>query len=176
MEAVDPSMPRSALRHVDIDYTMPLDGLASLIGRLAKRKLERTMEHTPVSLQDEQAIADGKADALETLRRLGKPSTFSCPDCHGALWQINGVRPVRYRCHTGHAFTERSLLETLSLLCDDAMWNSVRALQEQAFLMRSMAEHAGAGQGDSFAADIAALEQRIDALRKMVEGGRPAGG
>ena len=70
---------------------------------------------------------------------LGKPSTFVCPDCNGALWEVNGSRPQRYRCHTGHGFTLRSLQHAQSEATDTALWSAFRALQEKEMLLRSLA-------------------------------------
>jgi two-component system, chemotaxis family, protein-glutamate methylesterase/glutaminase len=60
--------------------------------------------------------------------------------CHGALWQVGGALPPRYRCHTGHGFSQRSLEQTLASARDEAIWNAFRAVQENAFLLKGMAE------------------------------------
>ena len=48
----------------------------------------------------------------EILDRLGERSTFTCPECAGTLWRMNDARMLRYRCHTGHAFTSEALSES----------------------------------------------------------------
>jgi two-component system chemotaxis response regulator CheB len=32
---------------------------------------------------------------------LSTPSRFICPECHGALWEIENGTILRYGCHTG---------------------------------------------------------------------------
>src|SRR5262249_3915581 len=39
--------------------------------------------------------------------RLGEPSMFACPECHGTLMRLRGDRPQRYRCRTGHSLYSR---------------------------------------------------------------------
>ena len=77
---------------------------------------------------------------MEHLSAIGIPSTYACPDCHGALWQLDGTRPCRVRCHTGHAFTERTLQDTLTEIGDQAAWNALRSLQERELLLCDMAQ------------------------------------
>lgn len=47
---------------------------------------------------------------LPSVGALGKQVPFNCPDCGGVLWEIAEGRFLRYRCHTGHAFTSAVLL------------------------------------------------------------------
>lgn len=49
---------------------------------------------------------------MEHLAEIAAPSPFVCPDCHGGLWEIADAQPRRFRCHTGHAFTIRTLQDT----------------------------------------------------------------
>ena len=41
--------------------------------------------------------------------RSGSLAPITCPECHGAMQEIRDGALVRYRCHTGHAFTLESL-------------------------------------------------------------------
>ena len=52
---------------------------------------------------------------------------------------MRDVHPRRFRCHTGHAFTLRTLQDTLATASEDALWNARRALQERLLLLREMA-------------------------------------
>ena len=70
----------------------------------------------------------------------GRPSKISCPDCSGVLWEINNSHPPRYRCHTGHAYTQRTLEHTQGTRTDEALWRALRALQEREALLGVMAE------------------------------------
>jgi two-component system chemotaxis response regulator CheB len=107
-----------------------------------------------------------EGDAMQHMEALGKPSNFVCPDCHGTLWEVLDSRPQRFRCHTGHAFTARTLQDCLATASDDALWNSLRSLQERQMLLEYMAEHGRAG-GDELSA--ARLEAAVGRLRHQAE-------
>ncbi|MDB5742193.1 MAG: CheB methylesterase [Polaromonas sp.] len=77
---------------------------------------------------------------METLRTIGTPSAFTCPDCGGVLFELNGKRLVRYRCHTGHAFSLRSLAYTQEEATDASLWASLRSLQEKVAILRRLAQ------------------------------------
>ena len=72
--------------------------------------------------------------------RLGEPSVFVCPECHGPLWEIEDGDMLRYRCHTGHAFTSEAMLEAQSAEADQILWSLLRAHQQRAEFARRMAE------------------------------------
>ena len=75
------------------------------------------------------------------------------PDCHGVLWKIEDSHPARYRCHTGHAFSIRTLEHTQAAASEEALWSSIRALKEREVTLRRLAENA-CTDGDSKEAEI----------------------
>ncbi|TGS36241.1 chemotaxis protein CheB, partial [Mesorhizobium sp. M1D.F.Ca.ET.184.01.1.1] len=72
--------------------------------------------------------------------RLGELSVFTCPECHGPLWEIEDGDMVRYRCHTGHAFTADAMMEAQALEADEILWSLLRSHQQRAEFTRRMAE------------------------------------
>ena len=56
---------------------------------------------------------------------LGKVSAYTCPDCHGVLVQIEEGKVVRFRCHTGHAFSFKSLLAEINEAIDKGLWDTL---------------------------------------------------
>src|SRR5262249_9666528 len=101
--AVVPYMPRSALHHADIDYCRRAAKLAPLLGRLV-REPAGPPHHVPEDIKLEVAIAAQELADMKVNDMLGKPSGFTCPDCHGALWEVEDGTMLRFRCHVGHAF------------------------------------------------------------------------
>ena len=104
----------------------------------------------PEEMQIESGVAAMDMDALET-PRAGAPSGYTCPDCHGALWEVQESELVRYRCRVGHAYSPDSLLASQSAGLEDALWIALRALEESASLAFRMAERAH-GRGHTLAA------------------------
>ncbi|MDH6165489.1 two-component system chemotaxis response regulator CheB [Variovorax boronicumulans] len=139
-DAYEPSMPRSALAVVEADHVVPLAELAAVLLRIAQAgDGERPPSSPPQSLRREHAVGVA-GGAMENLKQIATPSTFTCPDCGGVLFELDDKRPVRYRCHTGHAFSLRSLAATQEQVTDSALWSSLRALQEKEAILRRLAE------------------------------------
>ena len=88
--------------------------------------------------------ADGEKDA--GVFRLGEPSIYACPECHGVLLQMKDAVPPRFRCHTGHAYTLERLLSEMDEAIGETLWSAIRALDERAMLLRHAMEHLPEGQ------------------------------
>ena len=96
-------------------------------------------------------------NALELgVTKLGTPSLYTCPDCHGVLLQVHGDGPLRFRCHTGHAFTADALVAQAGESIEENLWNVVRAMDEHLLLLRQVADQLHA------AGNVAAAERLLD--------------
>ena len=80
--------------------------------------------------------AQQNAFDLGTLQ-MGQVSPLTCPECHGALVGIQEENRIRYRCHTGHAFSSNALLSLTSEKIESELWNVVRGLEEVVILLES---------------------------------------
>jgi two-component system, chemotaxis family, protein-glutamate methylesterase/glutaminase len=113
-----------------------------------------------IALED-KALTSGLLD-------LGTPSLYTCPECHGVLLQLPADPLVRFRCHTGHAYTLASLLAEISESMEQTLWNTVRMLEEQVLLLGQMAQ---SGEDPDLAASLAEkmqlAAQQIDLIRQM---------
>jgi two-component system chemotaxis response regulator CheB len=141
-------MPRSALRHVDVDHCVeiaqmvpPIIGVLRAFNESQPQALERQAMDDALKYEVRMAAPNQVGDPAELLQ-FGAASLFTCPDCHGALVQLRETGPLRFRCHTGHAFTADSLVASLSESAEEALWSTFRALQEKVMLLRHMAKHA----------------------------------
>jgi two-component system chemotaxis response regulator CheB len=143
-EAEFPSMPRSALAAVPIDHCLPLAGLADLLVRLAGEPDAPGTLQVHNDLVREAAMAAGGHTDPAILDGLGRPSYFSCPECHGILWELDDEAILRYRCHVGHAFTAETLHKGQVNEQERALWIALRTLEEQTALFTRMAGRAQA--------------------------------
>lgn len=66
---------------------------------------------------------------------------YTCPECHGVLSAIREGSRVRFRCHTGHAFSADSLLSTITENIEESLWSAIRSMQESIFLLNHMGDH-----------------------------------
>lgn len=171
-DALAPSMPLSALRHVRIDHTVPVAELAPLLLRLAASPADAPEGDlvVPEDIRIEVNIAKEDKASEAGVFQLGQPSNYACPECHGVLLQMKDDTPLRFRCHTGHAYTLESLLSEMDEMIEDSLWNAIRALEERAMLMRQAGTHARQSNENSDALFAAAEEtdRRADLVRSAV--------
>jgi two-component system chemotaxis response regulator CheB len=174
-DAMFPSMPMSALVHVRVDHAVPLAEIAPLLVRLTGAPVP-VEEPAPAGIQLETLEVEvdiaKERDPLDAgLRRIAKPSTFACPECHGVLLQLEEGGRIRFRCHTGHAFSAETLLAAIDESIEEAIWSAIRVLQEGSMLTEQLAEHVrsahDAGKGSALLARARDLRHQADAIRQL---------
>ena len=145
-EAPFPSMPLSVMQGIKVDYSLSLSEIGPLLYKLSQETAEEERRYpVPDDLEIEARIAEQEMESSEliaSVEKLGKISKLTCPDCHGALWEIRDEDILRYRCHVGHAYSAESLSEGQSQMLDVALWSAVRALEEQMMLAKRIVERA----------------------------------
>jgi two-component system chemotaxis response regulator CheB len=153
-DAMYPSMPRNALEHVRVDHCVPLAEIAPLLVHLTREVVEEKGRITvPEEIRIEVDIAK-EDNALEAgVMKLGEPSIYACPECHGVLLQVKNKADaqgrVRFRCHTGHAYSIESLLSDMQERTEESLWSAIRAIEEHVLLLRHMADHLGDGASET---------------------------
>lgn len=137
-----PSMPLSALHHVNIDHIAPASQIGMLLQELAmmpsKSAASMPDRHENVAKDElrELTMHEGERD------HPGDPSPYSCPECGGVLWELRDTELIRFRCRVGHAYTSETLTTEQALTVEHALWSALRALEEHAAVRRRMAERA----------------------------------
>ncbi|MDB5820729.1 MAG: protein-glutamate methylesterase (protein methylesterase)-like protein [Rhizobacter sp.] len=170
-EASAPSMPASALKYVAVDHCVPIAAMAGLLTALAQNPSPATLNVAPQTTAfEEQDVFLGKGDAMTSFEAIGRPSGFVCPDCSGSLSEITASQPRRYRCHTGHAFTIRTLENAQCETVDMALWTALRSLQENYALLERMA---AAARLDEDIETALRLANRAEAVGKTIASLRP---
>ncbi len=153
-EALYDSMPRSAAQAVGRVDQLPVAGLAELAAAWADElgdDRSRNGDGHP-QITKEVGMASMDPDAMHDLVRPGRPSGFGCPDCAGALFQLEEGNLVRYRCRVGHAWSADSLLARQTVDLEGALWVALRSLEEKAALNAKLGERAGSQGHDRTAA------------------------
>lgn len=172
-EASHPSMPQSALEYVEADYVGPVSALARRIAEevAIPRPLPGPLRPRREQ-QVETLVAMGGNGMQAGVMDLGKVSQYTCPECHGVLVQIEEGRLLRFRCHTGHAYSPKSLMVEVNEAIDTGIWDAIRVIEERILLLRQMADRASAaGKGDTATrlrarADLA--EEKCRPMRELV--------
>jgi two-component system, chemotaxis family, protein-glutamate methylesterase/glutaminase len=173
-EAEQPSMPSSALNNVEVDYCLPISEIPPLLVNLTEQAAEEDGPPASKQLEMETKIALGADSAELDVTQLGKISEFTCPDCHGSLIQLRNGKLERFRCHTGHSFSNGSLLAELTDSIEQALWNTIRAVEERIRLLKNLAQHASdLKQTELISAvgrELQENERRADLLRQIAMG------
>lgn len=142
-EAEYPGMPRSALRHVPIDHCVPLGEMAALLASIAASPApDEAAYPADERLEIEANIAEQQMNTkefLENVERIGQRTTYTCPQCNGAIWQIGEDDPLRFRCHVGHSFTADVFLAEQTQHVENALWSAVRVMEEKVTFWRQYA-------------------------------------
>jgi two-component system chemotaxis response regulator CheB len=171
LEAIAPSMPQSALRYVEADYVLPVGRIAPLLVRLVETPADAQAGGAPVpeEVNIEVNIAKEEKAKEAGVFHLGEASKYACPECHGVLLEVQDHVPVRFRCHTGHAFTLESLLSEMDESIEGSLWNAIRALEERVMLLRQAGEHLrdlDASNADELFERAGETQQRADLVRQ----------
>lgn len=167
-ECEAPSMPRSALAAAGADAVarameLPRAIYAAVHGAQVK---ERRKMADLRDLDRESRIAEQGLVTPQLLDAIGERSALTCPSCNGVLWRIRDGRPLRYRCHTGHAFSVLSLDDAQAQKAEDAIWAAIRAVHERMIFARERQEWARQVGNTE---DVAIEQARIDENQQLAD-------
>jgi two-component system chemotaxis response regulator CheB len=164
-EAEFDDMPRSVLSNVKVDYQVLVDDMGYVIGEVLSRP-EKDLMPIPEDVKIEAEITERMISSIDEMQKIGDHSNYTCPDCGGGLWAIKNETPARYRCHTGHVYTDAALVEKQSEALEESLWVSVRMLEERRNLLLNIA---GRENGEYNAQTGAAYQQRAEELAVHIE-------
>jgi two-component system chemotaxis response regulator CheB len=172
-DAEHPSMPQSALQHVAVDHTLPVAEMPALLTKIVQGAAN-PLPHagSTESMGIEIRIALEGNGLKEGVMHLGPISANTCPECHGVLVRMQEGSIVRYRCHTGHAYSLQTLLVDVNEKIDTTLWNALRVIEERILLLREMEQTARAMKENATAKQCAeqahATEQQVQRVRELV--------
>ena len=139
-----PSMPLNVMEYVKVDYS----NRASDMGLLLKKLTTERASKKPKISKEEMAflkmeVIISKQDNAFAMGIMneGELTPFTCPECHGVLVRLIEGKFIRFRCHTGHAYTASALLADLSKSVEETLWQSMRGLEETTLLLNQISEH-----------------------------------
>jgi len=167
-DASYPDMPRSVIANVGTDYCLPVAGMGALLSELLERELPES-QPVPQDIVIEAKIAQRVLSDLPSVQALGGQVPYNCPDCGGVLWQIAEGELVRYRCHTGHAFTSSALLAQQDVKVEETLWVALRMFEERQNLLVTMSKKEGSHSGSSITQRANDSQVHIDRIRGMLK-------
>jgi two-component system chemotaxis response regulator CheB len=166
-DAAHPDMPRSVIVNVGVDHSMPIAEMGALLSQLVRIRPGRR-KPPPDDVVTEARIARRVLSDLPSVEKLGDQVPYNCPDCGGVLWQIKDGDLLRYRCHTGHAFTSAVLLTVQSAKIEETLWTALRMFEERQNLMTTMSAQPDGKSSAALLDRSREAQVHIDRIRTML--------
>lgn len=136
-DAAYSAMPQHALDGLKVDYCVPLAGMGELLATLVATR-RGNAKPVPADIRTEAEIAERVLSNVAQVEGLGAQVPYNCPNCGGVLWEMTIPQAKRYRCHTGHSFTQQTLLASQSEKIEEMLWISLRMFEERKNLLTSI--------------------------------------
>ena len=168
LDADYPDMPQSVIANVGTDYCVPVAQMGALLSDLVSRELPAN-KPAPDDIVIEAKIAQRVLSDLPSVDALGDQVPYNCPDCGGVLWQIAEGDSLRYRCHTGHAFTSSVLLAQQTEKIEETLWVALRMFEERQNLLVTMSKNVEKNPLSSIAQRATDSQVHIDRIRAMLK-------
>jgi two-component system chemotaxis response regulator CheB len=171
-DALYSGMPENALALVEAECVLPAAELGAALDKLVRVPVEGADDArppTPALLLEDRIARDGV--------RLGSvvpgelpPSGYTCPDCQGALMEVDVAG--QYRCRIGHAWSAEALLGAHDTEFQRAVWTALRSLDEKTALaerLRRDSEHRHHGMlANRYARTAKECTAAAETLRKFL--------
>lgn len=137
-DALYTSMPENALALVDAECVLPAAEIGPALDKLVRRPVEEAAAPPPSAalLLEDRIARDGVRLGSVVPDEDLPPSGYTCPDCQGALMEVDAAR--QYRCRIGHAWSAEALLAAHDTEFQRALWTALRSLDEKAALARRL--------------------------------------
>jgi two-component system chemotaxis response regulator CheB len=164
-DAINPSMPQSALANVSVDHCLPAAQMPPLLVDLVAA-MEKDIAAKP-----RRAITATQEEVM-TAYTSDQPIAVTCPDCGGALRRQQLGKLTQFRCHIGHIYTAEIMLAAQFLATEQSLGAAMRTLRERAELCRQMASKAEFENTPAVTAWETAMNEafdQADAVRLLLE-------
>jgi two-component system chemotaxis response regulator CheB len=143
-DAEYPDMPENALEYVKVDHSVNARDIGPLLQGLFKMaaKPKRKIPKKELELLKTEVIVARKDGAFKMgIMDMGELTPLTCPECHGVLVQLGEGKLIRYRCHTGHAYTASALLAEVTEAAEEHLWQAMRAMEECTMVLDKIGTH-----------------------------------
>jgi two-component system chemotaxis response regulator CheB len=143
-EALFPNMAENVLQYVEVDDVAPSTEIGALLTKLTTEKAPNrpALTEKEMELLKMEVIIATSDNAFEMgILNMGELTTFACPECKGALVSFEEGQMIRFRCHTGHAYSTSTLLSGITTQVEEKMWEAMQGLEATNMLLLQIATH-----------------------------------
>lgn len=162
-EADFPDMPENVLQNMSVDYKVSINDMGYILSDLFSRS-ECEISDVPKDVKLEAEITLRMSSDVQELDKLGPLTPFTCPDCGGPLVKVENDQVSRYRCYTGHSFTEKSLENEQVKGLENSLWVAIRMMEERRNLLGTMNSYKESSRDER----AEQIKIHIDRLKNML--------
>ncbi len=112
--------------------------------------------------RNSEGLKDDKA-------QVGQVTGYTCPECHGAIWQDHDGSIIVYRCRVGHTFSAENMVAGQVKVIEDRLWSTLVALEENASLTEHLIAWARQTQNPPLAAKFKHIAQKSRKQAKVIK-------
>ena len=145
--------------------------MGGLMATIVKQKKGRK-KTVPKDVVAESKIAETTAVGIGDIEKIADLSALACPDCGGNLWTVKEDIIKRYRCHIGHAYTEKDLVIKQAETASATLWVALRMMEERKHLLKKMHLETGKKGYKTLASNHVErhdeMERHITTLKKIL--------
>ncbi len=170
-DAEFPQLPLNVIRNVTTDHVVPLTEMGALLTKLVDMPAPESVT-VPTDIWQEARITErimknSNMTSIEELESIGERAAYSCPDCGGGLWELTQPGTVtRYRCHSGHAYTQDTLLHGMSSSLEETLWVAMRTLEERRNILLNMSQAESSNSNKRW---VSLQEERAEEMKVHIE-------
>lgn len=152
-DAPYPDMAINAMKIVEVDHCVAVSEMGILLTTMANEPAVDAAGPVPEAMELEVKIALNYNAFEQGVMGLGELTSYTCPECRGAVAQIKDGKLTRFRCHTGHAFTLNTMLVELTKSTERSLWVTLEKIEEAELVLNHIARHLKE-EGDDESADV----------------------
>jgi two-component system chemotaxis response regulator CheB len=167
-EALYDAMPRAAAQATGVADGVPARCIPEVLEEWIATPASTPHDDLSVLLEAEAEMAELDPGTMHDPEWPGVPAGFGCPDCAGALYEIEDGGLRRFRCRVGHAWSPETLLARQTVGLESALWMALRSLEEKAALNRQMHDRAVREERDVTATKFAESAEEARRAAEMV--------
>lgn len=132
-EAEFNDMPVNVLNNVTVDYRVSVSDIGYILDDVISKP--EVHQDIPADVKIEAEITERMISTISEMKSIGEHSNYTCPDCGGSLWELKDKAAPRYRCHTGHTYTENLLQNIQNEKIEESIWVAIRMMEERRNLL-----------------------------------------
>lgn len=143
-DAEQPQLPLNVQEYVAADYIVKASDMGPIIAGLTNKYAQESVKLSEKELKrlEMEVIIATRDNAFEMgIMNLGELTPLTCPECNGALVRLVEGNILRFRGHTGHAYTASALLAEVTEAIESKLWQAMRGLEESNMLLKNIGDH-----------------------------------